>query len=279
MNFAYAPAATNMRPITNVSAGNVSGFFNNFWAILVLILIVFVALVIYYKTIGYYLEFGWNRILNLVYGRDRVDIEIGQDEPIEASLKPMDAPPKSALGPADERTPGLPGASDGSTLLSSLSIGGPKKEVFNVSRNIYTYGDASAVCSAMGADLASYEQMQDAYEKGADWCNYGWTKGQMAVYPTQKATWDKLQKGAPEYRSACGRPGVNGGYFDNPDLRFGVNCYGVKPPRNDTDELLESSVALPASPEEIEYEKRVQKFREQLGTTTVLPFHRGQWTE
>ena len=278
MNFAYAPAPANMRPITNVSAG-VSGFLSNFWAILVLILIVFVVLVIYYKTIGYYMEFGWNRILNMIYGRDQVDIEIGQDGPVEASLKPMDAPPQSALGPADERTPGLPGASDGSTLLSSLSIGGPKKEVFNVSRNIYTYGDASAVCSAMGADLASYEQLQAAYEKGADWCNYGWIKGQMAVYPTQKATWDKLQKGAPEYRNACGRPGVNGGYFDNPDLRFGVNCYGVKPPRNATDELLESSVALPASPEEIEYEKRVQKFREQLSTTTVLPFHRGQWTE
>ena len=27
----------------------------------------------------------------------------------------------------------------------------------------------------------------------------------------------------------CGRPGVNGGYFDNPNIKFGVNCYGQKP--------------------------------------------------
>ncbi len=101
----------------------------------------------------------------------------------------------------------------------------------------------------------------------------------MALYPTQKSTWEKLQKGSPEYRSACGRPGVNGGYFDNPELRFGVNCYGVKPPRSETDELLESQVALPPSTGEIEYEKKVMKFREQLNTITVLPFSRGKWTE
>jgi hypothetical protein len=75
------------------------------------------------------------------------------------------------------------------------------------------------------------------------------------------------------------RPGVNGGFFDNPELRFGVNCYGVKPPRNATDELLESQVALPPTTAEIEFDKKVQKFREQLNTITVLPFHKGQWTE
>lgn len=287
MNFQYAPVpAPNIaRPLTNIGSvpSKFTGFFNKFWAVLLLILIVFVALVIYYKTVGYYLDVGWKRISEMIFGRTNVDVEIGggEDKPpiAEASLKPMDAPPSSSLGPADQRTPGLPGASADNTLLSSLSIGGPKNEVFNVSRNIYTYADASAVCSAMGAELASYEQVQEAYEKGADWCNYGWTKGQMAVYPTSKETYEKLQKGAPEYRNACGRPGVNGGYFDNPELRFGVNCFGKKPPRNATDELLESSVSLPQSPAEIEYEKKVQKYREQLNTISVLPFRRGQWTE
>ena len=26
----------------------------------------------------------------------------------------------------------------------------------------------------------------EAYKKGAEWCNYGWTQGQLATYPTQK---------------------------------------------------------------------------------------------
>jgi hypothetical protein len=31
-------------------------------------------------------------------------------------------------------------------------------------------------------------------------------------------------------KNACGRPGINGGYFANPNIKFGANCYGVKPP-------------------------------------------------
>ncbi len=285
MNYSYAPApaANYAKPLTsNAGQGTTlfSGVFTKFWPVMILILIVFVVMVIYYKTIGYYLELGWNRIYAMIKGKDSVEVELGETGPT-ANIAPMDEPPKSAMPAADERPPGMPGAtpSPESPFLSSLSIGGPKKEVFNVSRNIYTYNDASAVCSALGAELASYEQVKEAYERGADWCNYGWSKGQMAVYPTQKATWEKLQKGAAEYRGACGQPGINGGYFDNPELRFGVNCFGVKPPRNATDELLESQVALPPSPEEIEYDKKVQKYREQLNTTTVLPFKRGQWTE
>jgi hypothetical protein len=277
MNFSYA-AAPVARPLTTLanaanSTSSSGGLFSRFWAVLLLVLVVFVGMIIYYKTIGYYMEIGWNRIRNLFSGEATVDVDVA-DGAVSASLKPM-----TGLGPSDERTPGLPGASNGSPLLSSLSLGGPKKEVFNVSRNIYTYNDASAVCSALGAELATYEQVQEAYENGADWCNYGWIKGQMAVYPTQKETYDKLQKGAPEYRNACGRIGMNGGHFDNPELRFGVTCYGTKPSRNATDELLESTVSLPPSTAEIEYDKKVQKYREQLNTMVVLPFKRGQWTE
>jgi len=284
MNFSFSqPAANVARPLTNAastSGSALAGVFSKFWAVIALVLVVFIVMVIYYKTVGYYMEFGWNRIYSMITGRADVDVELGESG-LNADIKPMDEPPKSAMGPSDLRPPGMPGASGGgsSGLLSSLSMGGPKSEVFNISRNIYTYTDASAVCSAVGADLATYEQVKEAYESGADWCNYGWSKGQMALYPTQKETWSKLQKGSPEYRNACGRPGVNGGYFDNPELRFGVNCFGVKPPRNATDELLESQVALPSTAEEIEYEKKVQKYREQLNTLTVLPFKRGQWTE
>ena len=97
-----------------------------------------------------------------------------------------------------------------------------KKEVFNIKENRYKYEDAEPLCNALGAELATYEQVKEAYERGADWCNYGWVKGQRAVYPTQPGTYEKMQKGPKEQRQACGKPGINGGYFDNPDLRFGV---------------------------------------------------------
>jgi hypothetical protein len=63
--------------------------------------------------------------------------------------------------------------------------------------------------------LASLEQVIEAYNSGAEWCGYGWTAGGMALYPTQKKTWEELQREVdPGKRTACGRPGVNGGYFD-----------------------------------------------------------------
>jgi len=285
MNFLASPNAGRnfARPLTNAAtnagrnfASGASSLFSNMWAIMLLILIIFTALVIYYKTIGYYMEIGWNKIYELVIGGESVDVTIGGTT---GTLKPMVEKPSGAMPPAGDRPAGMPGAIDDDGLLKSIgSIAPPRKEVFNVSRNIYKYSDAPAVCAALGGKLATYDQVKQAYDSGADWCNYGWTKGQMAIYPTQRATWEKLQQGSPEYRDACGKVGVNGGYFDNPDLAFGVNCYGVKPPKSATDEMLESQVALPPSPSEIEFEKKVQKFRDQMSTINVLPFHKGQWS-
>jgi hypothetical protein len=120
-----------------------------------------------------------------------------------------------------------------------------KKEVFNIGNNIYTYDDARSICSIYNADLATYDQIEKAYNNGAEWCNYGWSSGQMALFPTQKETWAKLQVGESEFSTSkkaytnhkndCGRPGINGGYIDNPYVKFGVNCYGKKPNPTDDD--------------------------------------------
>ena len=69
----------------------------------------------------------------------------------------------------------------------------------------------------------------EAYNKGAEWCGYGWSDGQTAYYPTQQCTWDKLQEGPKKDKDKCGKPGINGGSFASPDIKFGANCYGVKP--------------------------------------------------
>jgi len=103
-------------------------------------------------------------------------------------------------------------------------------QVFNVSNNVYTYEEAQKVCAAFDASLATYDQIETSYKNGGEWCNYGWSEGQMAYFPTQKGTWEKLQNN-PNTKHACGRPGINGGYIDNPYIKFGANCYGKKPPK------------------------------------------------
>jgi hypothetical protein len=72
---------------------------------------------------------------------------------------------------------------------------------------------------------------------------------------------------------------VNGGYFDDPELLFGVNCYGKKPSKSAMDELNMSQVALPPTTEQIAFEKRVQKFRDEMDNTTVLPFNKNSWSD
>ena len=155
-----------------------------------------------------------------------------------------------------------------------------KKQVFNVAENKYTYSDAEPLCRALGAELATYEQVKDAWNHGADWCNYGWIKGQGAVYPTQQASWDKLQRGTDDERMQCGQVGVNGGYYDNPDLRFGVNCYGSKPPESEHDmkRMLEGNDQA-LTPEAITEKKKELKFKSESDRIGVNPFHDKMWSE
>ena len=155
------------------------------------------------------------------------------------------------------------------------NLGNP--EVFNVSKNTFTYYDAEPLCRALGAELATYDQVKQSWERGADWCNYGWVKGQAAVYPTQKNTWDRIQAGPEEQRTSCGVPGLNGGYFDNPEMRFGVNCYGAKPNQSQHDEI-KMNQGAPLSPGALEVQKKVAKFRTEAASIGVMPFNSEKWS-
>jgi hypothetical protein len=153
----------------------------------------------------------------------------------------------------------------GNTILSgNTHVSHEPNEVFNIANNLYTYEDAQAICKSYDATLATYDQMEEAYNDGAEWCNYGWSDGQMAFFPTQKKTWLELQK-SPSRKNNCGRPGVNGGFMNNPNLKFGVNCYGKKP--NPTDMDLARMTAkkhrvYPKTHDEMRLEKRVQFWKE-----------------
>jgi hypothetical protein len=152
-----------------------------------------------------------------------------------------------------------------------------KKQVFNIPGNYYTYNDAKALCSAYGADLAEYNQIEKAYNNGAEWCNYGWSSNQLALFPTQEKTYDNLQT-IPGHENDCGRPGVNGGYIDNPDVRFGVNCYGYKPKiTGDEEELMKTASPYPETPQDIAFQKKVDIMKNNLDQILVSPFNYDTW--
>jgi hypothetical protein len=153
-----------------------------------------------------------------------------------------------------------------------VAANGVGQEVFHVSQNQFTYDEAPAVCAAYGAQLASLEQVIEAYNGGAEWCGYGWSSGGMALYPTQKRTWEELQREIdPGKRTACGRPGVNGGYMD-PTLKFGVNCFGFKPIGDFT-----PPAPVPGTDKKA-FDDMVSKFKEMLNTMQLSPFSRMEWS-
>ena len=154
-----------------------------------------------------------------------------------------------------------------------------KEQVFNIPGNEYVYPDAKALCSAYGARLANYEEIENAYNKGGEWCNYGWSEGQMALFPTKQKTFDVLQK-IKDHENDCGRPGINGGYMANPYLKFGVNCYGFKPKMTQQEEMLmETEPQYPKTLKDIAMEKRVEYWKSKLTEILVSPFNYTNWSK
>ena len=153
------------------------------------------------------------------------------------------------------------------------------KQVFNIPGNYYTYPQAQALCKAYGTELATYPQIEEAYENGADWCNYGWSDDQLALFPTNIDTWNQLRK-IPGHENACGRAGINGGYIANPNVKFGVNCYGMKPKITGTEQILmNNSNLFPQTVEELEMDKKVNNFKNKLNDILIAPFNNNNWSQ
>jgi hypothetical protein len=173
----------------------------------------------------------------------------------------------------EEKTLPLPPAAATESVIDKVI--NARKSVFNVATNKYTYADAEPLCKALGAELATYDQVKQAWDDGADWCNYGWVKGQTAIYPTQQKTFDKLQTAATDdERLACGLPGINGGYMDNPDLRFGVNCYGDRPAEKEADirnQMMKGDI--PLTNEVLEQRKKELRFRTEANQIPLNPYN------
>lgn len=154
-----------------------------------------------------------------------------------------------------------------------------KKQVFNIPGNYYDYNNAQALCKAYGAELASYDQIEKAYNNGAEWCNYGWSSNQLALFPTQKNTYNKLQT-IPGHENDCGRPGINGGYIANPNVKFGVNCYGYKPKiTGDEEELMRTISPYPQNQQDMLFQKKVDVLKNNLDEILISPFNHESWSE
>jgi hypothetical protein len=151
---------------------------------------------------------------------------------------------------------------------SSISLFG-KKEVFHIANQDYTFEQAKCKCESYNAKLATYDQLVDAFNDGAEWCTYGWSNGQKAYYPTQKCNWEKK---TPEERLKCGNPGLNGGFFADPYLKFGANCYGKKPKGRVS--KLKDTVCSPGN-----YCELPQNFgaNNRLESDEISPFNSDKW--
>lgn len=147
------------------------------------------------------------------------------------------------------------------------------KEVFHLPNNKFTYEGAHEACKRLGSRLATYDEIENAYNNGANWCSYGWSADQLALFPTQKSTYNELKQ-IPGHENDCGRPGINGGFMKNKLLKFGVNCYGVKPQMTDKDETymhsLNHSPALTKEEEE--------KAKKEYANFLTAPFNNDTWS-
>ena len=147
------------------------------------------------------------------------------------------------------------------------------KEVFHIANNEFSFNEARDICEKYNSRLANYEEIENAYRKGANWCSYGWSKDQLALFPTQKSLYNELKQ-IPGHENDCGRPGINGGYFENKKLKFGVNCYGVKPKARKKD--IDYTHALNHTPELNEKERKDKNLKNKY---IIAPFNKNKWLE
>lgn len=160
------------------------------------------------------------------------------------------------------------------TQASQVTLSNPSiKQVFNIKENIYTLDDAGGVCGALGADVASINQLIDAHKNGADWCNVGWTSDGLAAYPIQYSTWKTLQDNEPNKRNICGDVGINLARND-PNLLYGVNCYGVKPEPKGNEKVKEVVI----SDKQAALNAKIAQFRKNMNAIGVGPFNINSWS-
>lgn len=143
------------------------------------------------------------------------------------------------------------------------------KEVFLVENNIFSKSEAPKVCRGLfNSDAATKEQLNESYNNGANWCNYGWTSDGDAYYPLQSDT----------NNSVCeGNRGLNGGTMADKNYKLGALCYGVKPEDNKFSNLDKLHQESSFAEDDI---KMLENYRKKLVNDgiKVAPFNDKTWS-
>ena len=146
-------------------------------------------------------------------------------------------------------------------------------QVFNIKNNIYTYDDSASVCGVFGGNVATIDQLIAAHKGGADWCNVGWTKDGLAAYPIQYSTWKTLQEDTSAKRNMCGTPGINL-VRNDPNLLYGVNCYGVKPEPKGNEKIKQTLI----SDKQLAINAQIALLQKNMSSIGVSPFNQNNWS-
>jgi Extracellular link domain len=254
-----APADSSVFGLSGIGMGTGTGTADSSSSLydysswLFIFIIVFIVIVAVIHGVAYF--YGFNivaKLKDVFSGKPMIDISVKPPEP----ATPSSTSNKKTSVPEIMRHP----------------------QVFNIPGNEYIYEDAKSLCKAYGSRLATYKEVEEAYKEGGEWCNYGWSDDQMALFPTQQKTWENLQK-IEGHEHDCGRPGVNGGYMANPLVKYGVNCYGFKPRMNSTEEELMATEPLyPKTLKDTAMENRVNYWKDKLNDILVSPFNANTWS-
>ena len=132
------------------------------------------------------------------------------------------SPPLDDLSLAPSTESSITCSKDTGSKLSAVKIGAdyyylndPKDtQVYHVFQNAYTFKEAQEECAKRAGSLANPNQLQNAYDAGANWCNWGWATDGDAYMPNRD----------PKCNKNIGL--INAKQVDK-SMKLGVNCYGV----------------------------------------------------
>ena len=242
------------------------------WIMMIELCLWILFIVILFLNIKYFsnFEFDFNYVLYNLFGSKKPELEVHVHKPrFDVSRVPV---PVLDVSRVPVPVPVL----DVSYIPQIYCPQDASGEVFHIPHNRYTYEQAREACELFDARLASYDEVEDSYKNGANWCSYGWSSDQLALFPIQKSMYNELKR-IPGHERDCGRVGVNGGYFENKNTQFGVNCYGKKPYANEDDlNYMKNFNFGKAFPDADEKRKEKEKKMNQI---LIAPFNKDKWSE
>ena len=82
-----------------------------------------------------------------------------------------------------------------------------------------------------------------------------------------------MQDNEPEKRNICGSPGINL-VRNDPNLLYGVNCYGIKPDPKGNEKVKQSVI----SDSQAAINAKIAEFQKNINAIGVVPFNADTWS-